>query len=132
MKITDVVADALTRVRNAIGAKHLTVDIPSSRLKVAMFKILFDEGYIKKYVVFNDGKQGKIKVYLKYNPDKTSVISNLKRISKCGRRIYSKACSLPKVIGGLGIALISTSQGLMTDKQARMQNLGGEVLAYIW
>jgi len=132
MKATDVIADALTRVRNAIRAHHLTVDVPSSKLKLSIFKILLDEGYIKKYVVFNDNKQGKIKIYLKYNSDKSSVITNLRRVSKCGRRIYSKAVSLPKVIGGLGIALISTSQGLMTDKSARAKKLGGEVLAYIW
>lgn len=132
MRVTDAIADTLTRIRNAISAHHISVEIPSSKLKISMLKILCNEGFLKKFVVSEDGKQGMLKVFLKYNPDKTSVISNLKRVSKPGMRVYTKADSLPKVIGGLGIALISTSKGIMTDKKARCMKLGGEVLAYIW
>lgn len=132
MVVTDVVADTLTRIRNAISARHLSVDIPSSKMKMSILKILCDEGFIKKFVFFEDKKQGKLKVFLKYNPDKSSVIRKLKRVSKPGMRIYRRASEMPKVIGGLGIAIVSTSGGLMTDKKAREMNLGGEVLAYIW
>ena len=132
MRVTDTIADALTRIRNAIHAHHLSVEIPSSKLKMAILKILQDEGFIKKFIFFENSHQGTLKVFLKYNQDKSSVIRHLRRISKSGMRVYSKADSLPKVIGGLGIALISTSKGIMTDKQARSMKLGGEVLAYIW
>lgn len=132
MRVTDSIADALTRIRNALSAHHISVEIPFSKIKISILKILCNEGFMKKFVVSEDGKQGLIKVFLKYNSDKTSVITNLKRISKPGMRIYAKADSLPKVIGGLGIALISTSRGIMTDKRARVMHLGGEVLAYIW
>ncbi len=132
MVVTDVVADTLTRIRNAISSRHLSVDIPSSKMKMSILKILCDEGFIKKFVFFEDKKQGKLKVFLKYNSDKSSVIRKLKRVSKPGMRIYRRASEMPKVIGGLGIAIVSTSGGLMTDKKAREMNLGGEVLAYIW
>ena len=132
MGVTDVVADALTRIRNAIQAKHTSVDMPASKLKRKICEILVSEGYIRKFFVSNDGKQGKIKIMLKYDSENCSAIKSLKRVSKPGLRIYSKAQDLPKVIGGMGIALISTSQGLMTDRVARNKNLGGEVLAYIW
>ena len=132
MRVTDAIADTLTRIRNAISAHHISVDIPSSNIKVAILKILCNEGFVKKFVISEDGKQGMLKAFLKYNPDQTSVITNLKRISKPGMRVYAKTDALPKVIGGLGIALISTSRGIMTDKRARKSRLGGEVLAYIW
>ena len=132
MRVTDIVADALTRIRNAIQAKHVSVEIPASKLKKRICEILMNEGYIRKFFISNDGKQGKIKIMLKYDSDNCSVIKSLKRVSKPGLRIYSKSQNLPKVIGGMGIALISTSQGLMTDRVARSKNLGGEVLAYIW
>jgi len=132
MKITDPIADLLTRIRNAFSAGHVTVNIPSSKMKMAILQILYDEGFIRKFVRTEDGKQGMLKVFLKYNPDKSSVIKNLKRISKPGSRVYCKYSSLPKVVGGLGISIISTSKGLMTDHQARFSKLGGEVLAYIW
>lgn len=132
MRVTDSIADTLTRIRNALSAHHISVEIPSSKLKISMLRILCNEGFMKKFIVSEDGKQGIIKIFLKYNSDKTSVITNLKRVSKPGMRVYAKADSLPKVIGGLGIALISTSRGIMTDKRARTMHLGGEVLAYIW
>lgn len=132
MGVTDVVADALTRIRNAIRAQHSSVEIPASKLKKSICEILLNEGYINKMYVYNDGKQGKIKVMLKYDAEKGSAIKSLRRVSKPGLRIYSKAQELPSVIGGMGIALISTSQGIMTDRSARSKNLGGEVLAYIW
>jgi small subunit ribosomal protein S8 len=132
MQITDTIADLLTRIRNASSAKHDTVDIPASNMKKAICQILEDEGYIKSYSVTEDGKQGMIKVILKYGEGKRPVIMGLKRVSKPGLRIYSNAEELPKVMKGLGVAIISTSKGVMTDRQARKENVGGEVLAFIW
>lgn len=132
MQITDTIADLLTRIRNASSAKHDTVEIPASNMKKAICQILEDEGYIKSYSVTEDGKQGMIKVILKYGEGKRPVIMGLKRVSKPGLRIYSNAEELPKVMKGLGVAIISTSKGVMTDRQARKENVGGEVLAFIW
>ena len=132
MQITDTIADLLTRIRNANSAKHDTVTIPASNMKKAICQILVDEGYVKSFSVAEDGKQGVIKVVLKYGEGKTPVIQGLKRVSKPGLRIYSNAEQLPKVIKGLGVAIISTSKGVMTDRQARKENVGGEVLAFIW
>ena len=132
MQITDTIADLLTRIRNANSAKHDSVDIPASNMKKAIAQILVDEGYVKNYTVTEDGKQGIIKVNLKYGEGKTPVINGLRRVSKPGLRIYSNAEDLPKVMKGLGIAIISTSHGVMTDRQARKENVGGEVLAFIW
>ena len=132
MQITDTIADLLTRIRNASSAKHDSVEIPASNMKKAICQILVDEGYVKNYTVTEDGKQGVIKVTLKYGEGKTPVIQGLRRVSKPGLRIYSNAAALPKVMKGLGIAIISTSRGVMTDREARKQNLGGEVLAFIW
>jgi len=132
MQITDTIADLLTRIRNASSAKHDSVDIPSSNMKKAIVQILVDEGYVKNYTVAEDGKQGIIKVNLKYGENKTSAINGLRRVSKPGLRIYSNAEDLPKVLKGLGVAIISTSKGIMTDRQARKEKLGGEVLAFIW
>ena len=132
MQITDTIADLLTRIRNASSAKHDSVDIPASNMKKAIVQILVDEGYVKNYTVAEDGKQGIIKVNLKYGENKSTTIQGLRRVSKPGLRIYSNAEDLPKVMKGLGIAIISTSQGIMTDRQARKENIGGEVLAFIW
>lgn len=133
MQITDTIADLLTRIRNAQSAKHQTVEIPASNLKKSICQILVDEGYIRGFTVAKDGKQGIIKVTLKYaDGGKTPVIKGLKRVSKPGLRIYSNAKEMPKVLKGLGIAVISTSSGIMTDRQARKENVGGEVLAFIW
>ena len=132
MQITDTIADLLTRIRNASAAKHESVEIPASNMKKAICQILVDEGYVKNYTVTQDGKQGVIKVTLKYGEGKTPVIQGLRKVSKPGLRIYSGAAELPKVMKGLGIAIISTSRGVMTDREARKQNLGGEVLAFIW
>ncbi|MBQ0109910.1 MAG: 30S ribosomal protein S8 [Clostridiales bacterium] len=132
MQITDVVADMLTRIRNANIAKHETVDIPASNMKKAIAQILLDEGYIKAYNVTEDNKQGVITVTLKYGENKQRIIQGLRRVSKPGLRIYASSADLPKVKNGLGIAIVSTSKGLMTDKEARKQNIGGEVLAFIW
>lgn len=132
MQITDTIADLLTRIRNAGSAKHATVDIPASKEKKAIVQILEDEGYIKSYQVIEDGKQGVIRVVLKYNSSKTSVITGLKRVSKPGLRIYASSEDMPKVRKGLGIAIVSTSKGIMTDKEARKLNVGGEVLAFVW
>ena len=133
MVVNDPIADMLTRIRNAQVAKHDTVEMPSSKAKKAIAKILLEEGYIKSVDNINDGVQGVLKITLKYvNGKQTPVIAGLKRISKPGLRVYAKCEELPKVLGGLGIAIISTSKGLMTDKEARKNNLGGEVLAYIW
>ena len=133
MQMSDVIADMLTRIRNAGTARHESVDIPASNMKKAIAKILLEEGYIKAYDVIDDGLQGQIKVTLKYvNGKSTPVIAGLKRISKPGLRVYAKNDEIPKVLGGLGIAIISTSKGLMTDKEARKNAIGGEVLAYIW
>lgn len=132
MQITDSVADLLTRIRNASSAKHDTVDIPASNMKKAITQILLDEGYIKGYQVIEDGKQGMIHVTLKYGENKTPVITGLRKVSKPGLRIYTNVEEMPKVLKGLGIAILSTNKGIMTDKQARKENVGGEVLAFIW
>ncbi len=132
MQITDTIADFLTRIRNANSAKHDTVDIPASNMKKSMAKILLEEGYIKDYQVVEDGKQGIIHITLKYGPNKVNAITGLRRVSKPGLRIYTGCEEMPKVMRGLGIAIISTSKGVMTDKQARKENVGGEVLAFIW
>jgi len=131
MQITDPIADMLTRIRNASAAKHSTVDIPASNMKKAIAEILLQEGYIKNFQLINDGIQGVIKVTLKYNgTDKA--ITGLRRVSKPGLRVYAGADELPYVLRGLGVAIISTSQGVMTDKKARTANVGGEVLAFVW
>ena len=132
MQITDPVADMLTRIRNANTAKHESVDVPASNLKKAIAKILLDEGYIKSYEVVEDGTQGVIRIQLKYLAGKEKVISGLRRVSKPGLRVYAGAEELPKVLRGLGIAIISTSKGVMTDKAARAAHVGGEVLAFVW
>ena len=132
MQITDPVADMLTRIRNANTAKHESVDVPASNLKKAIAQILLDEGYIKSYEVVEDGTQGVIRIQLKYLDGKEKVISGLRRVSKPGLRVYAGADELPRVLKGLGIAIISTSKGVMTDKAARANHVGGEVLAFVW
>ena len=132
MQITDPVADMLTRIRNANTAKHESVDVPASNLKKAIAKILLDEGYIKSYEVVEDGTQGVIRIQLKYLAGKEKVISGLRRVSKPGLRVYAGADELPRVLKGLGIAIISTSKGVMTDKAARANHVGGEVLEFVW
>ena len=132
MHITDPIADMLTRIRNANSAKHETVDIPASNMKKAIAQILLDEGYIASYKVIEDEKQGVIRVTLKYCENKTQVITGLRRVSKPGLRIYSNVEDMPKVMKGLGIAIVSTSKGIMTDREARKLNVGGEVLAFVW
>ena len=132
MQMTDVVADLLTRIRNANDAKHETVDIPASNMKKAIAQILLDEGYIKEYKVTDDGKQGIMTVTLKYGEGKQKIIQGIKRVSKPGLRIYAASQDIPKVRNGLGIAIVSTSRGIMTDKAARKENVGGEVLAFVW
>ena len=132
MHITDPIADLLTRVRNASTAKHDTVDVPASNMKKAIAQILVDEGYVKSMQLIEDNKQGVIRLTLKYNEDRSSAISGLRRVSKPGLRIYSSCEKMPKVLKGLGIALVSTPKGVMTDKQARRENVGGEVLAFVW
>lgn len=132
MQITDTIADMLTRIRNASSARHETVDIPASNMKKSIAQILVDEGYVKSYQVIEDGKQGVIRMTLKYLDGKTPVISGLRRVSKPGLRIYSNCEDMPRVMRGLGIAIVSTSKGVMTDKRARKENVGGEVLAFVW
>ena len=132
MQITDPVADMLTRIRNANTAKHESVDVPASNLKKAIAQILLDEGYIKSFEVVEDGTQGIIRIQLKYLAGKEKVISGLRRVSKPGLRVYAGADELPRVLKGLGIAIISTSKGVMTDKKARENHVGGEVLAFVW
>ena len=132
MQITDVIADMLTRIRNAGTAKLPTVDIPASNIKLAIANILLEEGYITEVKKIEDEKQGVIRLTLKYTANKKSVISGIKRISKPGLRVYAGAEDMPKVLGGLGIAIISTPQGIMTDKKARKLGIGGEVMAYVW
>ncbi len=133
MAMSDPIADMLTRIRNANTAKHDTVDIPSSKMKLAIAEILFNEGYIKKYDIIEDGSFKTIRVTLKYGKDKNEkIITGLKRISKPGLRVYAGKDELPRVLGGLGIAIISTNKGILTDKEARKQHIGGEVLAFIW
>ena len=132
MQISDVIADMLTRIRNANDAKHETVDVPASNLKKSIAQILLEEGYIKNFQIVEDGKQGIIRVTLKYAAGKQKVINGLRRVSKPGLRIYSNCEDMPKVMNGLGIAIVSTSKGVMTDKKARQNNVGGEVLAFVW
>ena len=131
MQISDVIADMLTRIRNANDAKHETVDIPASNMKRAIAEILLSEGYIKGYQIIEDGKQGVIRITLKY-VGKQKVIHGLRRVSKPGLRIYSNCEDMPKVMNGLGIAIVSTSKGIMTDKRARKENVGGEIIAFVW
>ena len=132
MQITDSIADMLTRIRNANSSKHDTVQIPASNIKKAIAQILVDEGYIKSFKVIEDGKQGVIEIALKYGPNKSQVITGLRRVSKPGLRIYSNCEDMPKVQNGLGIVILSTSKGIMTDKDARKANVGGEILAFVW
>ena len=132
MQITDPIADMLTRIRNANNSRHKTVDIPASNMKKAIAEILLKEGYIKDVEIIDDGIQGIIRITLKYAENKQKVLSGLKRVSKPGLRIYASRDELPRVLKGLGIAIISTSKGVMTDKEARKLNVGGEVLAFIW
>ncbi len=132
MQITDPVADMLTRIRNANSAKHPTVDVPASNLKKAIAQILFDEGYIKSFEIKDDGTQGVIHITLKYLGKNEKALSGLRRVSKPGLRVYAGADELPRVLKGLGIAIISTSKGVMTDRKARELNVGGEVLAFVW
>ncbi len=132
MQITDTIADLLTRIRNASSAKHATVDVPASNVKKAITEILLEEGYIKGYQVVEDGKQGIIRITLKYDENKTPVIVGLRRVSKPGLRIYSSCEDMPKVMKGLGVAIVSTSKGIVTDKKARELGVGGEILAFVW
>ena len=132
MHITDPIADMLTRIRNAGSAKHATVDIPASNMKKAIAGILAEEGYIKNFQIIDDGTQGVIRVTLKYLPNREKAITGLRRVSKPGLRVYASADELPRVLRGLGIAIISTSKGVMTDKKARTAHVGGEVLAFVW
>lgn len=132
MHATDVIADMLTRIRNAASSKHQTVDVPASNLKKQIAKILLDEGYIKDFIEIDDKKQGIIRITLKYVENKKNIITGIKRISKPGLRVYAQKDEVPKVLGGLGVAIVSTSQGVMTDKNARKLGIGGEVLAFVW
>lgn len=132
MQITDTIADLLTRIRNASTAKHAIVDVPASNMKKSITQILVDEGYLNGFQVIDDGKQGIIRITLKYDENNASVITGLRRVSKPGLRIYSSCEDMPKVMKGLGIAIVSTSKGIVTDKKARELNVGGEVLAFIW
>ena len=132
MHITDPIADMLTRIRNANSAKHESVDVPASNMKKSIAQILLDEGYIKSFQIVEDGTQGMIHIVLKYNAGKQQVISGLRRVSKPGLRVYAGADELPRVLKGLGIAIVSTSKGVMTDKAARAAHVGGEVLAFVW
>ena len=132
MQMSDVIADMLTRIRNANDAKHATVDIPASNMKKAIADILVEEGYVKSYQIIEDGKQGTIRVTLKYEGNKQKVLRGIRRVSKHGLRIYAGFQDMPKVMNGLGIAIVSTSKGIMTDKKARSLNIGGEVLAFVW
>lgn len=132
MQMSDVIADMLTRIRNANDAKHESVDIPASNMKKSIADILLSEGYIKSYQIIDNGKQGTIRITLKYATGKQKVIRGLRRVSKPGLRIYSNCDDMPRVMNGLGIAIISTSKGIMTDKRARQENIGGEVLAFVW
>jgi len=132
MQITDPIADMITRIRNANSAKHDTVDVPASNMKKAIAQILLDEGYIKSFQVTEDSKQGIIRINLKYGPNKSQIVTGLRRVSKPGLRIYTNCEEMPKVMRGLGIAIVSTSKGIMTDRQARKENVGGEILAFVW
>ncbi|OXZ31716.1 30S ribosomal protein S8 [Finegoldia magna] len=130
--MTDPIADMLTRIRNAVNAKHKVVEVPASNIKKSIAQILLDEGFIDGFNVTDDGKQGIITIDLKYGPNEEKVISGIKRISKPGLRVYARANEVPKVLGGLGIAIVSTSKGLVTDKVARKEGIGGEVMCYVW
>ncbi|NLB77858.1 MAG: 30S ribosomal protein S8 [Clostridiaceae bacterium] len=132
MHATDVIADMLTRIRNAASSKHMTVDVPASNLKKQIAKILLDEGYIRDFIEIDDKKQGIIRITLKYVENKKNIITGIKRISKPGLRVFAQKDEIPKVLGGLGVAIVSTSQGVMTDKDARKLGIGGEVLAFVW
>ncbi|MBR4425957.1 MAG: 30S ribosomal protein S8 [Oscillospiraceae bacterium] len=132
MQITDPIADMLTRIRNAGMARHDTVDVPASKMKTSIAKVLLAEGYIKSFQLIDDGTQGVIRITLKYLPGKEKAITGLRRVSKPGLRVYAGADELPRVLKGLGIAIISTSKGIMTDRQARREHVGGEVLAFVW
>ncbi|MGI6151904.1 MAG: 30S ribosomal protein S8 [Christensenellales bacterium] len=132
MVVTDPIADMLTRIRNAQVAHHETVDVPASNMKKSIAQILLSEGYIKGFNVIDDGVQGVIRIHLKYGPNKVKAITGLKRISRPGLRVYARKDQIPKVLGGLGIAIISTSKGVMTSREARAQGVGGEVIAYVW
>jgi len=132
MVMTDPIADMLTRIRNASMVYHESVDVPASNLKKELARILKQEGFIRDYRIIDDGKQGVVRLYLKYGPNKQRVIAGLKRISKPGRRVYARRDQIPRVLGGLGIAVLSTSKGVMTDKEARRQGVGGEVICYVW
>ena len=132
MQMSDVIADMLTRIRNANDAKHATVDIPASNMKKAIADILVEEGYVKGYQIIEDGKQGTIRVTLKYEGNKQKVLRGIRRVSKPGLRIYAGCEEMPRVMNGLGIAIVSTSKGIMTDKKARANKVGGEVLAFVW
>ncbi len=132
MVVTDPIADMLTRIRNAQVARHETVDVPASNMKKSIAQILLSEGYIKGYTVIDDGVQGVIRITLKYGPNKTKVITGLKRISRPGLRVYARKDQIPRVLGGLGIAILSTSKGVVTSREARELGVGGEVLAYVW
>ena len=132
MQITDPIADMLTRIRNAGMARHDTVDVPASKMKTAIAEVLLNEGYIKAFQIVDDGTQGVIRITLRYLPGKEKAIQGLKRVSKPGLRVYAGADELPRVLKGLGVAIISTSKGIMTDKQARKEHIGGEVLAFVW
>ena len=132
MQISDVIADMLTRIRNASDAKHETVDVPASNMKKAIADILVEEGYIKGYQIIEDGKQGTIRITLKYGKGKTKMLQGLKRVSKPGLRVYTSCEDMPRVMNGLGVAIVSTSKGIMTGKKARSLNVGGEVLAFVW
>ena len=132
MQITDTIADMLTRIRNASSAKHDSVDVPASNVKKAIAQILLDEGYIASFTVNDDGKQGVIHITLKYGQNKSQVITGIRRVSKPGLRIYTNVEDMPKVMKGLGIAILSTSKGIMTDRDARKANVGGEILAFVW
>ena len=132
MQMSDVIADMLTRIKNANDAKHATVDIPASNMKKAIAEILVNEGYVKSFETIEDGKQGVIRITLKYQGNKQKVLRGIRRVSKPGLRIYASCEDMPSVMNGLGIAIVSTSKGIMTDKQARKENVGGEVLAFVW
>ena len=132
MTMTDPIADMLTRIRNANVVKHETVDVPASNMKKELSRILLEEGFIRGYDVIEDGKQGIIRIQLKYGQSGERVIQGIKRISKPGMRVYTNAYEVPKVLNGLGISIISTSKGILTDKQARKENVGGEVICYVW
>ncbi|MDI9419520.1 MAG: 30S ribosomal protein S8 [Bacillota bacterium] len=132
MVLTDPIADMLTRIRNANSVKHESVDIPASRIKSELARILKEEGYIRDYKVIEDGSKKTLRIYLKYGPNKEQIITGIKRISKPGLRVYANKDQIPRVLGGLGIAILSTSQGVMTDKLARKSNIGGEVICFVW